>query len=157
MSHDSGMAVANLPTPPPGASSERVGRGRCARVLFNSAHRPRKKLITKLNDLFYVFTSCSTPTPPKQWNCASPAPPARRTFPPYYPPSQPPVFGWLLRLKSSTGGHLRLRCILYYIFFVDQFATPNDGTVPPHVLLAQRASTLTPPLPLPPTIRLIVV
>jgi len=85
------------------------------------------------------------PTPPKQWNCASPAPPSRLTFPPYYPPLQPPVFGWLLRLKSSTGGHLRPRCILYYIFFVDQFAAPNNGMVSPHALRAQRASALTPP------------
>jgi hypothetical protein len=50
------MAVANQPALPPGASSEGVGRGQCASVLFNSADRPRKKLITKLNDLFYVFT-----------------------------------------------------------------------------------------------------
>jgi hypothetical protein len=85
------------------------------------------------------------PTPPTQWNCASPAPPAHRTFPPYYPPSQPPVFGWLLHLKSSTGGHLRLWCILYFKFFVDKFAAPNDGTVSPHALPAQRASALTPP------------
>jgi hypothetical protein len=97
------------------------------------------------------------PTPPKQWNCASSAPPTRRTFPPYYPPLQPPVFGWLLRLKSSTRGHLRQRCILYNIFFVDQFAAPNDGMVSPHALPAQRASALTPPLLLPPNIGLIVV
>ncbi len=48
---------------------------------------------------------------------------------------------------------------MFYIFsfFVAQFDTPNDGTVSPHALLAQRASALTPPLPLLPTIGLIVV
>ena len=40
--HDSGMAMANQPALLPGASSEGVGQGRCARVLFNSADRPRK-------------------------------------------------------------------------------------------------------------------
>jgi len=62
---DSGMAVANLPAIPPGASSEGVGQGRCVRVLFNSADLPRKKLITNLNNLFYVFTSYSTSNAPK--------------------------------------------------------------------------------------------
>ncbi len=46
---------------------------------------------------------------------------------------------------------------ILYIFFVDQFAAPNDGTVSPHALPAQRASALTPTLPLLPTIGLIVV
>jgi len=59
------MAVANLPALPLGASSEGVRQGRCARVLFNSADRPRKKIITNLNDLFYVFTSYSTSNAPK--------------------------------------------------------------------------------------------
>ena len=59
------MAVANQPALPPGASSKGVGRGRCARVLFNSADRSRKKLITKLNNLFYVCNSYSTSTAPK--------------------------------------------------------------------------------------------
>ncbi len=96
-------------------------------------------------------------TPQKQWCCDSPAPPACCTFPPYYPPSRLPVFGWLLRLKSLIDGHLRPQCILYYIFFVGQFATPNDGTLSPHALPTQRTSALTPPLLLPPTIGLIVV
>ena len=30
-----------------------------------------------------VLPLIQCPTPPKQWNCASPAPPARHTFPPY--------------------------------------------------------------------------
>jgi len=59
------MAVVNQPARPLGASSEGVGRGRCARVLFNSAELPRKKLITKLNNLFYVFTSYLTSNAPK--------------------------------------------------------------------------------------------
>ena len=105
----------------------------------------RKKLTTKLNNLFYVLPLIQYPTPPKQWNCTSPVPPARCTFPPYYLLLWPPVFDWLLGLKSSTGSHLRPRCILYFIFFVNQFATPNDGRVSPHALPAQRASALTPP------------
>ena len=59
------MAVANQPALPPGASPEGVGVGRCARVLFNSADRPRKTIVTKLNDLLHVFTSYSTSNAPK--------------------------------------------------------------------------------------------
>ncbi len=57
--------MTNQPALPQGASSEGVGRGRCARVLFISADRPRKKLITKLNNLFYVFTPYPTYNAPK--------------------------------------------------------------------------------------------
>ena len=86
------------------------------------------------------------PTPPKQWNCASPVPPACRTFPPYYPPLRPPVFGWLLCLKSSTGGHLRLRCILYFIFFCRSIRCPKrwDG-VPPCTPCPAHLRSTTPP------------
>ncbi len=39
------------------------------------------------------------------------------------------------------------KAVVYFIFllFVAQFTTPNNGTVSPHTLLAQRASVLTPP------------
>jgi hypothetical protein len=46
------LAVANQSPVPPGAFSKGVGQGRCARVLFNLADQLRKKLITKLNNLF---------------------------------------------------------------------------------------------------------
>ena len=65
--------------------------------------------------MFLPLIQC--PTPPKQWNCTSLAPPACQASPPYSSPLRPPVFGWLLHLKSSTGGHLRPRCILYLFLF----------------------------------------
>jgi hypothetical protein len=40
---NSGMDVANQPTPPPGASSEGVGRGWFTRVLLSLTMQPRKK------------------------------------------------------------------------------------------------------------------
>jgi hypothetical protein len=40
---NSGMDVANQPTPPPGASSEGVGQGRFTWVLFSLTMQPRKK------------------------------------------------------------------------------------------------------------------
>ena len=72
------------------------------------------------------------PTPPKQWNCISPAPPACCTSSPYSSPSRLPVFGWLLHLKSSTGGHLRPRCILYLFLFCCSIRRPKrwDGAPP---------------------------
>jgi hypothetical protein len=50
-----GMAMVNQPTPPPGASVEGVGRLRSARVFFNLADRPIKKLISKLNYYFSLY------------------------------------------------------------------------------------------------------
>jgi hypothetical protein len=54
------------------------GRGRARAMcegLFNSADRPRKKLITKLNNLFYAFTSYLMSNAPKtmelRFPCAS--------------------------------------------------------------------------------------
>ena len=49
------MVMVNQPTTPPGESAKGVGRGQCARVLFNLADRLRKKLITKLNEFILVF------------------------------------------------------------------------------------------------------
>ena len=73
-------------------------------------------------------------------------PHACRTFPPYYPPLRPPVFGWLLRLKSSTGGHLRPQCILYFIFFLHSICHSKrwDG-VPPCAPRPARLRSNTPP------------
>ena len=94
--------------------------------------------------MFLPLMQC--PTPPKQWNCASPAPPACRTFPPYSPPSWPQVFGWLLRLKSLTGGHLRSWYILYIILFCCSIRCPKrwDG-VPPRTPCPVRLQSNTPP------------
>ena len=91
------------------------------------------------------LTLIQGPTPTKQWNCASPAPPACRTFPPYPPPSRPPVFGWLLRLKSLTGGHLRPWCILYIFLFCKSIRRPKqwDG-VPPRAPCPARLRSNTP-------------
>ena len=64
--------------------------------------------------MFLPLIQC--PKPPKQWNCASPAPPAHHTFPPYYPPSCPPVFGWLLHLKSSIWRPFK--AAVYFILYI---------------------------------------
>ena len=42
---NSGMDVANQPTPPLGASTEGVGRGQSSRFLYKYADRPRKKIL----------------------------------------------------------------------------------------------------------------
>ncbi len=151
------MAVANQPALPPGASSEAVGRGRCARVLFNSADRPRKKLITKLNNLFYVFTFNSTSNAPKTMELHFPCASCLSNLPSIQPSVAATSF-WLV-VAFKIFDRQPFKAAVYFILniFVDQFATPNDGTVSPHALPAQRASAHTPHLPVPPTIRLIVV
>jgi len=50
------MAMANQPTPPWGASAERVGRGRCARVLYNFIIRLRKNNLRLLPAIYFIFS-----------------------------------------------------------------------------------------------------
>ena len=67
---------------------------------------------------------------------------------------------FLVVVEFEMIDRLPFKAAVYFIFvsfFVTQFDATNVGTVSPHVLLAQRASALTPPLPLLPTIGLIVV
>ena len=150
------MAVANQPALPPGASSEGVGRGRCARVLFNSADRPRKKLITKLNNLFYVFTSYSTSNAPKTVELRFPRASCSSHLPSILPSVAAASF-WLV-VAFNIIDRRPFKAVVYFILYIffDELAAPNDGTVSPHALLAQLASDLTTPLPVPPTIGLIV-
>jgi hypothetical protein len=63
----SSMAIAKQLTPPPGAYAEGADQGRYCRVLYYCADRPRKKLISELNNFILVFINYQSPTPPKQW------------------------------------------------------------------------------------------
>ena len=75
------------------------------------------------------------PKPPKQWNCASPAPPACHTIPSYSPPSRLPVFGWFT-VAFKIINRRQFKAVVYFILyiFVSLFAAPNDGTVSPLAL-----------------------
>lgn len=53
---NSGMAMANQPTPPLGASAEGVGGGRCLRVLFNSPDWPKQNYLLN-SRIFFYFNS----------------------------------------------------------------------------------------------------
>jgi hypothetical protein len=151
------MAVANQPALPPGASSEGVGRGVSVRVLFNSADRPRKTIVTKLNDLLHVFTSYSTSNAPKTTELCFPCA-SRSSHLPSILPSVAAASFWLV-VAFKIIDRRPFKAVVYFILYIffDELAAPNDGTVSPHALPAQRASALTPTLPLPPTIGLIVV
>ena len=60
--------------------------------------------------------------------------PPSRTLPSYSPPSRTPIFGWLLRAKSSIGSCLRPRPHQsIFMFFVIPFSRPKQWYVaPPH-------------------------
>ena len=60
--------------------------------------------------------------------------PPSRTLPSYSPPSRTPIFGWLLRAKSSIGSCLRPRPHQsIFMFFVIPFSCPKQWYVaPPH-------------------------
>jgi len=136
-----------LPVP----SSQWGGRGRCRTILFNYVNRLRKKLISKLiNFILYLLYSQLNP-PPKRWYRISPTRPARRTSPPYSPPSRLSVFGWLLCLFTSFYGHLRPRRIFIFVYFCSSVRRPKRRQHAPHTLPAQRASSPTSLLPRTPT------
>jgi len=61
----SGMDFCISSRPTPVASGEGVDRGRRGWVLLNNTNRPRKKLVTKLNNFIIVYTSYSTYNAPK--------------------------------------------------------------------------------------------
>jgi hypothetical protein len=140
------MAVVNQPALPPGASLEGVGRGRCARVLFNLADQPRKIIITKLNDLFYVFTFNSTSNAPKtielRFPCAS-----RSSHLPSILPSVAAASFWLVVVLIIIDRR-PFKAAVFFIFYI--FSSINSppqtmGWCPP-----MRSPAHTPPLQHPP-------
>ena len=96
------------------------------------------KIFTKLNKYFRILSLIQLPTPPKQWKCAAPPPPARCTSPPYSPPSRPPILGWLLCFKSSIGIRQRPWCILRCIFCWSICCAKWWDAVPPRAPLPTR-------------------
>jgi hypothetical protein len=73
--------------------------------------------------------------PPKRWYSASPAPRARHTSPSYPPPSQKPVFGWLLHNKSIINWRpSKATMYFYFFYFLPLHSTPQTMEQrPPHV------------------------
>ena len=126
---------------------------------LEQADRPRKKIITNLNNLFYVFPSYSMSNAPKTMELHFPRASRSSHLPSILPFIAATSF-WLVVVFKIIDRR-PLKAVVYFIlilyFFVAQFATPNDGMVSPHALPAQHASALTPHLPVPLTIRLIVV
>ena len=144
------MDVANQPTPPPGASLEGVDQGRFMRVLFNSVDRPRKKLITKLNILFYSPPLSNLERPPNDGIALPPHVPLVA-----YPLNSPLHCGCLFLvgccvLVRQLAANLCHRVFYIYHFCIAPFNITNDGTVFPHALHPQRVTSpdsLPPPMP----------
>jgi hypothetical protein len=140
------MAVANQPALPPGASLEGVGQGQCARVLFNSADRPRKKLITILNDLFYVSTFNSTSNAPKTMELRFPCASCLSNLPSIQPSIAAASF-WLV-VAFKIVDELPFKAAVYFIFYIfcRSICHPKqwDG-VPPRAPCPARLCSNTPP------------
>jgi hypothetical protein len=90
---------------------------------------------------FYVFTFYSTCNAPKTMELRFPS-----SHLPSILPSVAATSFWLV-VAFKIIDRRPFKAVVYFIlyFFVDQFATPNNGAVSPHALPAQRASNLTPP------------
>ena len=140
------MAVANQPALPPGASSEGVGRGRCARVLFNLAELPRQKLITKLNDLFYVFSSYLTSNAPKTMELRFPCASRLLQLPSILPFVAAASFWLVVALIIIDRRPFKAAVDFIFIFFCRSIRRPKrwDG-VPPHATCPARLRSNTPP------------
>ena len=126
--------------------------------LFNLADWPRKKLITKLNNLFYVFTSYSISKAPKTMELRIPRT-SRLSHLPSVLSSVAAASFWLVVVLKIINRQ-PFKAVVYFIFYI--FLSLNSppqtmGRCPPTCSLAQHASALTSPLALPPTIGLIVV
>jgi hypothetical protein len=140
------MAVANQPALPLGASLEGVGRGLCARVLFNSADRPRKKLITKLDNLIYVFTFNSTSNAPKTMELRFPCASRSSNLPSILPSVAATSFWLVVALKIIDRRPFKAVVYLILISFSLLNLTPQrwDG-VPPGAPCPARLCSNTPP------------
>ncbi len=110
------MVVANQPALPPGASSEGVGQGQCVRVLFNLNDRPRKKLITKLNNLFYVFPFNSLSNAPKTMKLRFPYTSRSSNLPSILPSVATTSFWLVVALKIIDRWPFKAVVYLQYCF-----------------------------------------
>ncbi len=132
----------------------------CEGFLFNSADRPRKKIITKLNNLFYVFTSYSTSNAPKTMELRFPHA-SRSSHLPSILPFDAATSFWLVVVFKNID-RWPFNAVVYfklYIFCRSICRFKRWDGVPPHAPCPahQRTSALSPPLPVPPTIGLFVV
>jgi hypothetical protein len=102
-----GMAMANQPTPPPGATAEGVGQGRCARVLFNSADWPIKISLLSTTIILVFITLPTLLSSTRCINTLPPQVPLRLRLP-YIPSSITAACFWLVveSVLSSIGGCL---------------------------------------------------
>ncbi len=109
------MIVANQPALPPGASSEGVGRGQCARDYLIRLTGREKNLLLNSMIYFMFLPLIQHPTPPKPWNCASPAPPACRTFPTLH--SVVAASFWLV-VAFKTIDQRPFKAMVYFILYI---------------------------------------
>jgi hypothetical protein len=126
------------------------------RVLFNSADRPRKKLITKLNYLFYVFTFNSTSNAPKTMELRFPCASGSSNLPSILPFVQATSYWLVVVFKIVDRRPFKAAMYFILIFLSINLPPQTMGRCPPTRSLPS-ASALTPHLPVPLTIRLIVV
>ena len=111
----SGLAMVNQPTPPPGASAEGVGQGRCVRVSFNLADWPREK---KSIHIKFILLICnpSISSPSKQ--CSStPCTPSHGCISSPFPlPPCPHVFLLVVACIHQTVA-IKDNKVIFFIFF----------------------------------------
>ena len=138
----SGMAMANQPTPPPGASAEGVGQGRCLRVSFGLADRPRKKLITKLNILFYFITPYPTYNAPKMMTLRFPHESCLLHIPSMLPSVAAACF-WLVVVFWSADWR-PINPTVYFIFIIFMLLYSTSQTM--GQCLPTRSTPRAPPL-----------
>ena len=139
------QAMGLIATPPPGASSRWVGRGRCRRICLHSLNRLRKKIIY-WGIYFILFFISSESIVSKTINYRPPCVPQRLRVLFYPSPVTPSCFWLVVACSLSPGGDARPRRILFFSFSVDQFDSWSDVTAFPCMFLPCCTSSPTPPL-----------
>ena len=110
------MAFCISSRPTPVASGEGVDRGWRGWVLLNNTNRPRKKIVTKLNNFIIDYASYSTYNAPKMMVSHFPHTSRSSHLPSILPSVAAACFWLVVAFQISIGGRIRQRRIFAILF-----------------------------------------
>ena len=108
------FCISSRPTPL--ASEEWVDQGRRGWVLLNNTNRPRKKIVTKLNNFIIDYASYSTYNAPKMMVLHFPHTSRSSHLPSILPSVAAACFWLVVAFQISISGRIRQRRIFVILF-----------------------------------------
>ncbi len=125
--HDFGDSSHPTPWEPLWKGSSKVA----VEGFYSNLLAGREKINLQTRRFYLFFITLPTLSPSKQWIYTPPPPlPDGLASSPSSSPLSAPVFGWLVCVLSSIGGHLRPPNNLFIYIFVVSIVAPNDWTTP---------------------------